>query len=320
MPGFLQEVAADLYDRYGDDISSLSVLFPSRRARLFFIDALSGIAERPLWQPRWTTIDELMSEISGLRIGDRVRLVTELYKVYSEFHPESFDKFYFWGEMLLTDFDTIDKYLIDADMLFRNLADIKELEADVSYLSPVQLKIIAFWANFTDETSLSEEKRRFLAVWQTLGPVYRTFRERLRSLGMAYTGMVHRRPPSGSRPAVSHSRSPGGSSWRASTRSRSARNGFSSFSPRLPKPISTGITILIIRTMPTRRRYVPAREPDPVSRPARTSARSFPVAEANRSDFHGIERRAMQVRGFDPAGTGCRTGAAGEGDCRRAHG
>ena len=94
--------------------------------------------------------------------------------------------------MLLTDFDTIDKYLIDADMLFRNLADIKELEADVSYLSPVQLKIIAFWANFTDETSLSEEKRRFLAVWQTLGPVYRTFRERLRSLGMAYTGMVHR--------------------------------------------------------------------------------------------------------------------------------
>ena len=201
MPGFLQEVAADLYDRYGDDISSLSVLFPSRRARLFFIDALSGIAERPLWQPRWTTIDELMSEISGLRIGDRVRLVTELYKVYSEFHPESFDKFYFWGEMLLTDFDTIDKYLIDADMLFRNLADIKELEADVSYLSPVQLKIIAFWANFTDETSLSEEKRRFLAVWQTLGPVYRTFRERLRSLGMAYTGMVHRAAPSGSRPA-----------------------------------------------------------------------------------------------------------------------
>lgn len=192
MPGFLQEVAVDLYDRYGDDISSLSVLFPSRRARLFFVDALSGIAERPLWQPRWTTIDELMSEISGLRIGDRVRLVTELYKVYSEFHPESFDKFYFWGEMLLTDFDTIDKYLIDADMLFRNLADIKDMEADVSYLTPVQLKIIAFWANFTDETSLSEEKRRFLAVWQTLGPVYRAYRERLQSLGMAYTGMVHR--------------------------------------------------------------------------------------------------------------------------------
>lgn len=192
MPGFLQEVAVDLYDRYGDDISSLSVLFPSRRARLFFIDTLSRTAERPLWQPRWTTIDELMCEISGLRIGDKVRLITELYKVYSEFHPEPFDKFYFWGEMLLMDFDTIDKYLIDADMLFRNLADIKELEADISYLTPVQLQIIAFWGNFTDEAALSAEKRRFLAVWQTLGPVYRTYRERLRGLGMAYTGMVHR--------------------------------------------------------------------------------------------------------------------------------
>lgn len=192
MPGFLQEVAVDLYDRYGDDISSLSVLFPSRRARLFFIDALSRTADRPLWQPRWTTVDELMCEISGLRIGDRVRLITELYKVYSEFHPEPFDKFYFWGEMLLTDFDTIDKYLIDADMLFRNLADIKELEADISYLTPVQLQIITFWGNFTDEAALSQEKRRFLAVWKTLGPVYRAYRERLRGLGMAYTGMVHR--------------------------------------------------------------------------------------------------------------------------------
>ena len=195
MPGFLQEVAADLYDRYGDDISSLSVLFPSRRARLFFIDALSGIAERPLWQPRWTTIDELMSGISGLRIGDRVRLVTELYKVYSEFHPESFDKFYFWGEMLLTDFDTIDKYLIDAQMLFRNISEIKEIEADISYLTPAQLRILSFWSSFGEQADLSEEKRRFLAIWKTLGPIYRRFRERLSSLGIAWHGAARRRRP-----------------------------------------------------------------------------------------------------------------------------
>ena len=192
MTTFLQEVAADLYDRYGEEISSLHLLFPSRRARVFFIDALSRVAARPLWQPRWTTVDELMTEASGLRAGDRIRLITELYKIYSRFHTESFDKFYFWGELLLTDFDTIDKYRIDAGMLFRNLADIKEMEADISYLTPEQLKIVAFWANFRDEEALSQEKRRFLAVWQTLGPVYRQFRERLSELGMAYTGMVHR--------------------------------------------------------------------------------------------------------------------------------
>ena len=76
MKSFLYEVAADLYARYGSSLSERSVLFPSRRARLFFVDALSQIADRPMWQPAWTTIDELMSEISGLRAGDRVRLIT----------------------------------------------------------------------------------------------------------------------------------------------------------------------------------------------------------------------------------------------------
>ena len=173
MEGFLAEVARDLYERTGGDPSGLSVLFPSRRARLFFVDALARIAERPMWQPRWLTVDDLMTEISGLRIGDRVRLIAELYKVYSRYHTESFDKFYFWGDMLLTDFDTVDKYLIDAGMLFRNLSDIKELEADISYLTPEQLKILSFWSTFGEGTTLSEEKRRFLAIWNTLGAIYR---------------------------------------------------------------------------------------------------------------------------------------------------
>ncbi|MDE5814816.1 MAG: hypothetical protein K2H42_00715, partial [Alistipes sp.] len=86
MQGFLEEVAERLYARYGDELVDRNILFPSRRAQLFFTDALSRIVQRPLWQPRWVTIDDLMSEIAGLRIGERVRLVTELYKVYSTYH------------------------------------------------------------------------------------------------------------------------------------------------------------------------------------------------------------------------------------------
>lgn len=110
MKGFLEEVAEALYARYGEGLSDRAVLFPSRRARLFFVDALSRIARRPMWQPQWVTIDDLMGEISGLRCGERIRLITELYRIYSEFHDEPFDKFYFWGDLLLNDFDTIDKY------------------------------------------------------------------------------------------------------------------------------------------------------------------------------------------------------------------
>lgn len=192
MRTFLSEVAQQLYTSYGNDLSSLSLLFPSRRARLFFIDALSTIVDRPMWQPEWLSIDDLMSEVSGLREGDRVRMITELYKVYSECHKEPFDKFYFWGEMLLTDFDTIDKYRIDADMLFRNISDIKEIEADVSYMTPEQLKIISFWSSLGDESDFSLEKRKFLEVWRTLPDIYHKFRQRLTQLGIAYNGMVQR--------------------------------------------------------------------------------------------------------------------------------
>ncbi|MFI3320607.1 MAG: PD-(D/E)XK nuclease family protein [Rikenellaceae bacterium] len=190
---FLDEVATRLYGEYGDGISQVKMIFPSRRARLFFVDALSRIAERPLWQPRWVTVDDLMSSAAGIEVGDRVRLIAELYKVYSKYHDEAFDKFYFWGEILLSDFDLVDKYLIDADMLFRNVSDIKELEADISYLTPEQLKIVAFWSSLGEDADLSREKRRFLKIWRSLASIYREYREQLQQLGIAYTGMIHRR-------------------------------------------------------------------------------------------------------------------------------
>ena len=194
MNSFLHETARDLYERYGSGISSLHLLFPSQRARLFFTDALAQIARRPLWQPHWITVDELMAEVSGLHTADRLRLIAELYKTYSEFHDEPFDKFYFWGDMLLNDFDTVDKYMVDARMLFRNIADIKEIESDLSYLTPQQLQTVAaFWGCFGGgEEELSKEKRRFLETWRTLADIYERFRSRLAADGIAYGGMMHR--------------------------------------------------------------------------------------------------------------------------------
>ena len=169
---FLGEVARSLYTRYGEDFASLSLLFPSRRARLFFADELAQIAEKPLWEPEWLTLDGLMEELAGLRVGDRLRLVVELYRIYNRYHHEEFDSFYFWGDRLLADFDMVDKYRVDADMLFRNIADLKELEADLSYLTPEQREVInRFWQGVLDEASDSPERRRFLRIWNSLGPI-----------------------------------------------------------------------------------------------------------------------------------------------------
>ncbi len=193
MDGFLAQLAGDLYGRYGDGISSLNIVFPSRRARLFFMDALSSVVARPVWQPAFLSIDEIAESVAGVRAGDRVRLITELYKVYSRYHDEPFDSFYFWGEILLNDFDSIDKYLIDPQMLFANIADLKAIENNFDFLTVEQREVIArFWRSFGEETGYSQEQQRFMSIWNTLGDIYREYRQELVSRGLAYTGMVYR--------------------------------------------------------------------------------------------------------------------------------
>lgn len=197
MATFIEEVALRLYEKYGDDISSLSLVLPSKRARLFFAEALSKVAQRPIWEPNYTSIDDLMCRMSGLRKADRLRLVAELHKVYTRYHEESFDEFYHWGEVLVSDFDMIDKYMVDASQLFANIGDLKELEADMSYLSAEQIEMInRFWHTLTGEKrgviEDSTAKKRFLKVWRSLGAIYDEFRAQLRALNIGYTGMIYR--------------------------------------------------------------------------------------------------------------------------------
>jgi hypothetical protein len=194
MSTFIHEVAETLFKRYNSDMSRVVVMFPSLRARVFFIDVLSTITDRPIWQPSWVTIDELMERGSGLVRGERIRLISELHKIYVKYHPsEDFDKFYFWGDLLISDFDMIDKYLIDANQLLRNINDIKEIEADVSYMTPEQqLRILSFWRSIGSEMSLTEHKQRFLKVWRSLPSIYNEYRQRLFDLGIGYPGMIYR--------------------------------------------------------------------------------------------------------------------------------
>ena len=197
MRTFVEEVAGRLYEKYGDEVSSLTLVMPSKRARLFFAEALTKVAVHPLWEPSYISIDELMGQVSGLRKADRLRLVAELYKVYSKYHKESFEEFYHWGEVLVADFDMLDKYMVDASQLFANISDLKEIESDMSYLSAEQIEMInRFWRTLTGEkegvVEGSATKNSFLAVWRSLGTIYEEFRSNLRALGVGYTGMVYR--------------------------------------------------------------------------------------------------------------------------------
>ncbi len=201
MEKFLERVAADLWSRYGEGVGQLKVILPNVRTRVFFVDALSKVASRPIFSPEFVSIDRLMTELSGLDRVDPIVAITELYKIYSSYGPEdeekreAFDSFYHWGEVLLGDYDSVDKYLISADMLLGNIADLKEIDAALEdYLTKEQIDIVRrFWNEFDASRRTSFHKEEFLSVWRRLLPVYHDFRKRLEQMGVGYTGMIYRR-------------------------------------------------------------------------------------------------------------------------------
>lgn len=195
METFLQLVAQDLYKKVGNDLSRTVVVFPNKRASLFFNEQLAAQSDRPLWSPAYVSISDLFRQLSPWKAGDPIRLVCELYRVFREEtkSEETLDDFYFWGELLISDFDDVDKNLVDADRLFSNLQDLKNILDIPDYLEPEQEEAIReFFENFSIERR-TELKERFISLWDKLGDIYRHYRSRLEELGIAYEGMMYRR-------------------------------------------------------------------------------------------------------------------------------
>lgn len=194
MQTFLQLVAHDLYHKIGNDLSRTAIVFPNKRASLFFNEYLAAEADRPIWSPSYVSISELFGQLSPLKLGDPIRLVCELYNIFvQETHSdETLDDFYFWGELLISDFDDVDKNLVDADRLFTNLQDLKNLMDDYSFLDHEQEEAIRqFFQNFSIEKR-TLLKERFISLWDKLNDIYHHYRDSLTQLGIAYEGMMYR--------------------------------------------------------------------------------------------------------------------------------
>ncbi|HZL10549.1 MAG TPA: PD-(D/E)XK nuclease family protein [Prolixibacteraceae bacterium] len=194
MNPFLKQVANYLYTNHRPELSEYCLVFPGRRAGVFFTAYLNELIEKPMLSPEIITINELISSLTGLQQADPVSLVLKLQEVYSKEtgHQEPLDEFFFWGEILLADFDDIDKYLLNADDLFTNLSDIKELENQFDYLSEEQKKAIdEFWGNL-DKVPHSFNKDKFIGIWIKLAAIYHRFKDVLKQNSIAYSGMIYR--------------------------------------------------------------------------------------------------------------------------------
>ena len=205
MKPFLRQVAEHYYNKGG--IEDLCFVFPNRRSMVFFrkwlAEAVAG-TERPIVAPRMLTINDLFAKVSGLRTADRLRLLLDLYDCYAALNPhaEPVDEFVFWGDVIISDFNDIDKYLADPRQVFTNIADYKQLQDSFSYLSETQRKAVeAFISHFNDrsgrltvnvDTDDPDVKGRFLQIWNILYPLYQRFNELLKDNGYAYEGMAYR--------------------------------------------------------------------------------------------------------------------------------
>lgn len=194
MKPFLYQVATLFYQQYGAEIHRLAFVFPNRRAGLFFQKYLSEISEKPLFSPSILTINDLFMQLSGKHPADKIQMLFRLYELYKQRSgsSESFDEFIYWGEMLLNDFDDIDKYMVDARMLFRNVSDLKSLDDDFNYLSPEQVQAIrSFWSSFYPKGD-SPNQQHFLELWEILYDLYAGLRTSLAKDGCGYDGMIFR--------------------------------------------------------------------------------------------------------------------------------
>lgn len=190
---FLDKLANEIVSTYDGNLQELCFVFPSKRAGIFFKKFLSQKLTKPVWAPDIFSIEEFIQKLSPYKPADKLVLIFELYETY-KLHGEeqSFDIYYPWGEMMLKDFDEIDKNLVSGKDLFKIVKELREVEEELNFNIDDIEQFSAFWKTFSNR-ELSSIQNEFIKTWQLLGKVYDEFRKRLAEKNIAYDGMAFRK-------------------------------------------------------------------------------------------------------------------------------
>ncbi|GIR12180.1 MAG: hypothetical protein CM15mP23_07550 [Cryomorphaceae bacterium] len=97
MDKFINKIAKQIYDTKQDQLEKLSIVLPSKRAGIFFKQALSDLSDIPIWMPKIYSIEEWLEELSGFTIIDKTQLLFEMYisyqNVFPKYEQDSFEVF-----------------------------------------------------------------------------------------------------------------------------------------------------------------------------------------------------------------------------------
>ncbi|PKR82183.1 hypothetical protein CW751_02305 [Brumimicrobium salinarum] len=178
MSHFIDRIAQHIFEEQLP-LEHLTIILPSQRAKKYLQRALFQVYDQPIFSPKIITMNRWVQELSPYPIIDPTRALFKLYDIHLKVdkeEPQSLDEFFKWGKTLLSDFDEMDRYLIDSKDLFKNLADIKDIEN---------------WS-FDTEEELTEGQVRFMRFWDLLADYYQHFNEKLKDDGECYMGMAYR--------------------------------------------------------------------------------------------------------------------------------
>lgn len=208
--GFLQAVAETYYANERDSLDRYCFVFPNKRSATHFMQKLQDVATPPMVLPGCTTISELVADQSDYVEASRLERMFILYNEYNKLmdEPVDFDRFVYWGDMLLNDFDDVDRYLVDADALFINLKRFREIRSN--YLTPEQIDVISrywngtedlakdienFWqhtSHSTDDDAQDSAASHFVKLWMVLDKLYHAYHDALNARGLTAPGRLYR--------------------------------------------------------------------------------------------------------------------------------
>ncbi len=177
MQTFIQEVVEKIYSDHSDDLQKIAIIIPNRRASVYIQKSLGEHIGHSFFSPKITTINEWVDEHTPLQILSQTELLFIFYEVYVRFErekSESFNDFLKWAKIILSDFDEIDRYLVNPKDIFRDLKNIKDIDN---------------WS--FDAETLSKGQQQFLDLWEKLPRYYQLFNEKLNEIGATYQGKAY---------------------------------------------------------------------------------------------------------------------------------
>lgn len=183
MKPFLEKIADRLLGKFPESMEGVAVVLPSKRAVVFLKHYLSQKITKPIFLPEFYSIEEFTEQLSGLQVLDNISLQFKLYQSYIKHPPkktDSFDDFLKWSNVLLHDFNEIDRSLVDAKSIYSNLTNVKELES----------WSVEDWS--LSEDNLSTMQSDYISFFEGMLAWYNDFNEALLNENLAYQGMAYK--------------------------------------------------------------------------------------------------------------------------------